>query len=161
MASLNKSTSEVLRKISTEPSIEFDVYMSRSLWSKTFQAVRISEKDLVVSANINIYGDLSISGAVGRALSTSHSYLQKPVYLEPEKVYQNPQCVRFPGIEPQKEIRQSVAANPEDPTDPTNETVNVKDSLKNEFAVVFSSLIRSHCLVELDADKRIKTQLLT
>lgn len=160
MASLNKLTSEVLRKISTEPSIEFDVYISGSSWSKTFQATRISEKDLVIPANINVYGDLSISGVVGRALSTSHSYLQKPVYLEREKVYHNPQCIRFPGIEPQKVIRQSVTASLEDPIDPTNETVNIKDNLKNEFAVVFSSLIRSHCLIELDADRRIKTQLL-
>jgi hypothetical protein len=109
VASLNKSTSEILQKISTELSIEFDVYISRSLWSKTFDATRISEKDLVVSANINIYGDMPMSEAVGRALSTSHSYLQKPVYLEPEKVYQNPQCVRFPGIEPQKEVLDFIA----------------------------------------------------
>jgi hypothetical protein len=34
-----------------------------------------------------------------------------------------------------------------------------KDDLKNEFAVVFGSLIRSHCLSEIAADKRIKATL--
>jgi len=66
---------------------------------------------------------------------------------------------KSPGIDPQKETRQRVTASLEHPIDPTTETGNINDILKNEFAIVFSSLIRSPCLIELDADNRIKTQL--
>lgn len=156
LASLNKSTSDALQHIATEQFIEFDVYVSRSLWSKNFEAARITEKNLVISANINIYGDASISGAVGKALSDSHIYLQEPIYNDPEKLYQNPQRISFPGIEPQERKENTE----EDPPSASIVTGKDKENFKNEFAVVFNSLLRSRSLVELDVDRRIKTVLL-
>lgn len=157
LASLNKPTSDALKQISINYWIEFDVYVLRSLWSKNFEASRITEKNLVISANINIYGDHSISNAVGKALSDSHLYLQEPIYHDPEKPYQNPQRISFPGIEPQEERKENTEY---EPPAPIIVTVKDKENFKNEFAVVFNSLLRSRSLVELDADRRIKTVLL-
>jgi hypothetical protein len=105
---------------------------------------------LVISANIKY------SWRHVRIWSSEKSfiYILRPVYLEPEKVYQNPL------VSNHRKKPDRVTVSLEHPTDPTNKRGHINDNLKNEVAVVFSSLIRSHCLIELDADKRIKTQLL-
>lgn len=160
VAALNQPTGKALLRISRKPSIGFDVYISRSLWFETFEAVRITQKDLVLPANINVYGDVSIAGDVGSGLSTPHTYLQKPLYMDPSMEYQNPHYLRFPGIKPQREVAQRVGSNQEALAESAIETGNLKENLKNEFAVVFSSLIRSYCLVEIDAHTSIRTRLL-
>lgn len=79
------------------------------------------------------------------------------MYKNPENPYQNPQRVSFPGIEPQEERKENTE---KDLPAPIIVTGKDKENFKNEFAVVFNSLLRSRSLVELDADRRIKTVLL-
>jgi hypothetical protein len=140
------------------PSVDFDFYVTRQSWSKTFR----SGMNSILNARVNVSVNASLVMAVGKILSAKQLYLQRPASLTPGQIYQNPHHVKFPGIEPRElEEEHKSGAQPESGSTAevaAQEELN-KDDLENEFAVVFGSLIRSHCLSELAADRRIKTAL--
>jgi SWI/SNF-related matrix-associated actin-dependent regulator of chromatin subfamily A3 len=140
------------------PSVDFDFYVTRQSWSKAFR----SGMNSILNSRVNVCANASLVMAVGKILSARRLYLQRPASLTPGQIYQNPHYVKFPGIEPRKlEEELKAGAQPESGSTAeaaAQEELN-KDDLQNEFAVVFGSLIRSHCLSELSADRRIKTAL--
>jgi hypothetical protein len=161
VARLNERMAGILRQIlTTEHIVQFYAYVPRQTWHKLFGPSRLTEKNAIFDGNINISGDISFTHAAGEILSANHVYLQRPIYLAPGELYHNPQHVTFPGIEPQKQFATRIASETEDSTKSSDEAALTKDHLNNEFAIVFNSLTRSHCLSEIDADKRIKTNLL-
>jgi hypothetical protein len=159
VASLDPSVSQVVNQILLDmPSVDFDFYVTRQSWSKTFR----SGMNSILNARVNVSVNASLVMAVGKILSAKQLYLQRPASLTPGQIYQNPHHVKFPGIEPRElEEEHKSGAQPESGSTAevaAQEELN-KDDLENEFAVVFGSLIRSHCLSELAADRRIKTAL--
>jgi hypothetical protein len=144
------------------PFVEFDFYVARQSWSKVFRSRASAEKNPILDARVNIYTHASHVMDLGNMLSAEKLYLQRPLCPTPSKSYQNPHYVTFLGIEPRTlEEEHEAKAGPDigDTTENVPEKELDKDDLKNEFAVVFGSLIRSHCLSELAADRRIKTNL--
>jgi hypothetical protein len=114
----------------------------------------------ILNARVNVSANASLVMAVGKILSARQLYLQRPASHTPGQIYQNPHHVKFPGIEPRKleEHKAGAQLESESTAEVATQELN-KDDLENEFAVVFGSLIRSHCLSELAADRRIKTAL--
>ena len=159
VASLNTVITEVINRTLLEiPSVHFDFYVTRQSWSKAFRSGMTS----ILHARVNVSANASLVMAVGKILSANQLYLQRPASLTPGQIYQNPHHVRFPGVEP-RELGEEHEAGAQPESGSTaeaaaHEELN-KDDLENEFAVVFGSLIRSHCLSELAADRRIKTTL--
>ena len=159
VASLDPSMSQVVDQILLEvSSVDFDFYVTRQSWSKAFRSGMTS----ILHARVNVSANASLVMAVGKILSANQLYLQRPASLTPGQIYQNPHHVRFPGVEP-RELGEEHEAGAQPESGSTaeaaaHEELN-KDDLENEFAVVFGSLIRSHCLSELAADRRIKTTL--
>ena len=163
MASLNISITEVINCILLKiPSVDFDFYVTRQSWSKVFRSTTSAEKNPTLYARVNVSANASVLADVSKILSERKLFLQRPASLTPGQIYQNPHHVKFPGIEPRKlEEEHKAGAQPESGSTAeaaAQEELN-KDDLENEFAVVFGSLIRSHCLSELAADRRIKTTL--
>ena len=159
VASLDPSMSQVVDQILLEvSSVDFDFYVTRQSWSKAFRSGMTS----ILHARVNVSANASLVMAVGKILSANQLYLQRPASLTPGQIYQNPHHVRFPGVEP-RELGEEHEAGAQPESGSTakaaaQEELN-NDDLENEFAVVFGSLIRSHCLSELAADRRIKTTL--
>jgi hypothetical protein len=163
VASINLPFNQAIRQILLDiPSVNFDFYVTRQAWSKAFRSRETAEHDPIVKALVNVSANASMLTDVGRILSAQKFYLQRPICHIPGQVYQNPHHVSFPGIEPRvlddkhKAESRSDADGIEDTDAPEGTD---KDDLKNEFAVVFGSLIRSHCLSQFAADRRIKTSL--
>lgn len=163
VATLNLPFNLAIRQILLDiPSVHFDFYVTRQAWSKAFRSRETADNDPIVKALVNVSANPSMLMDVGKILSAQKFYFQRPTCHIPGQVYQNPHHVSFPGIEPrilddkQKAKSQSDADCIEDAEAPEGTD---KDDLKNEFAVVFGSLIRSHCLSQFAADRRIKTSL--
>ncbi|PMD57824.1 uncharacterized protein K444DRAFT_592612 [Hyaloscypha bicolor E] len=162
VASLNTPFSQATNQILLEiPSVDFDFYVTRQSWSKVFRSQTTAEKNPILNAGVNVSANASTLIDVGRLLSAKRLYLQRPACQIPGQIYQNPHYVKFPGIEPRTlEERKAEARSDIDSIAETNAQKEIdKDDLKNEFAVVFGSLIRSHCLSEFAADRRIRTSL--
>jgi SWI/SNF-related matrix-associated actin-dependent regulator of chromatin subfamily A3 len=163
VALLNTTISQVIDQILLViPSVEFDFYIARQSWSKVFRSRTSAEKNPILNTRVNIYTYPSNLIDLGRILSAKKLYLQRPSCSTPGKSYQNPHHVTFLGIEPrtlEEEHEAKARPDTDDTTEATAEKELDKDDLKNEFAVVFGSLIRSHCLSELAADRRVKTNL--
>jgi hypothetical protein len=162
VASLNTPFSQATNQILLEiPSVDFDFYVTRQSWSKVFRSQTTAEKNPILNARVNVSANASMLIDVGRLLSAKRLYLQRPACQVPGQIYQNPHYVKFPGIEPRTlEERKAEARSDIDSIAETDAQKEIdKDDLKNEFAVVFGSLIRSHCLSEFAADRRIRTSL--
>lgn len=163
VATLNKSTSEILSQVTKQAStVIFDLYVSRQSWSTAFRKEN-NGRDAILPVQINVLGDISTSKVIGDLLSVNRIYLQRPTSLEPGKTYQNPHHVSFPGITPRTqdiEPEDGIRVDAEQNMEAVIEEETEKEDLKNKFAVVFSSLIRSQCLTELAADRRIRANLL-
>jgi hypothetical protein len=163
VASLNISLTEVINRILLEiPSVDFDFYVTRQSWSKVFRSTTTAEKNPTLCARVNVSASASVLAGVSKILSERRLFLQRPASLPPGEIYRNPHHVQFPGIEPrimEEESNPKIRLDVDSTAETTPQKELDKDDLKNEFAVVFGSLIRSHCLSELAADKRIKATL--
>jgi hypothetical protein len=163
VASLNTPFSQATNQILLEtPSVDFDFYVTRQSWSKVFRSQTTAEKNPILNARVNVSANASMLIDVGRLLSAKRLYLQRPACQTPGQIYQNPHYVKFPGIEPRtlEEEHKAEARSDIDSIAEADVQKEIdKDDLKNEFAVVFGSLIRSHCLSEFAADRRIRTSL--
>jgi hypothetical protein len=159
VASLDPSVSQVVNQILLEvPSVDFDFYVTRQSWSKAFR----SGINSILNARVNVSANASLVMAVGKILSAGRLFLQRPASLTPGQIYRNPHHVKFPGIEPRKleeEHKAGAQLESGSAAEAAEQEELNKGDLQNEFAVVFGSLIRSHCLSELAADRRIKTAL--
>jgi hypothetical protein len=141
VASLDPSVSQVVDQILLEvPSVDFDFYVTRQSWSKAFRLGMTS----ILHARVNVSANASLVMAVGKILSAHQLYLQRPAFLPPGQIYQNPHHFKFPGIEPRKlEEEHKAGAQPESGSTAeaaAQEELN-NDDLENEFAVVFGSLM--------------------
>ncbi|KAN0090617.1 SNF2 family N-terminal domain containing protein [Hyaloscypha variabilis] len=165
VASINIPFSKAIDQILLEiPSVKFDFYVTRQTWSKAFHLQITSKISPISKAGVNVSANASMRMDVGRLLSAQRFYLQRPAYQIPGQMYQNPHYVQFPGIEPRiledqhkAEVRPEIGNEAE--ADIQREID--KDDLKNKFAVVLGSLIRSHCLSEFVVDRKIRTSLTT
>jgi hypothetical protein len=144
------------------PSVHFDFYVTRQSWTKVFRSTTTAEKKPILGARVNVCANASVLADVSKILSERKLFLQRPACLPPGQIYQNPHHVQFPGIEPrimEEESNPKIRLDFDSTAETAPQTELDKDDLKNEFAVVFGSLIRSHCLSEIAADKRIKATL--
>ncbi|RDL38799.1 uncharacterized protein BP5553_03139 [Venustampulla echinocandica] len=161
IASCNALLGEAFNQISHEVRLDFDLYVTRQSWAKAVTSQR-KMKDGILYANINVLGDISLCKTVGNLLSAYRLYLQRPLHLSPGQIYQNPHHVTFPGLEPRVLDQEGEEGNRThfekgEEIDPIEKD---KNAMKTEFAVVFGSLVRSQCLGEHAANRRIKADLL-
>jgi hypothetical protein len=92
------------------PSVDFDFYVTRQSWSKGLHSGMTS----ILHARVNVSANASLAMAVGKILSAHQLCLQRPAFLPPGQIYQNPHHFKFPGIEPQKlEEEHKAGAQPE------------------------------------------------
>ncbi|KAE8448005.1 hypothetical protein EG329_009928 [Mollisiaceae sp. DMI_Dod_QoI] len=163
VASLNTPFNQAINKISLGiPSLSFDFYVPRQSWSKMFRSRTIAGDHPILKARANVFATTSMLMDAGRLLSAEKLYLQSPACQAPGQIYQNPHHVKFSGMKPRvlDNARKAEARSGIDIIAEVNVQNEIdKDNLKNEFAVAFGSLIRSHCLSEFAADRRIRTNL--
>ncbi|KAF2638942.1 hypothetical protein P280DRAFT_404018 [Massarina eburnea CBS 473.64] len=114
------------------------------------------EKEAIVRVNINIYGTRTIVQGIGQELSSHKIYLQRPDYIKPGLVYDNPHILKLaafqlPLIDQIDDLREDRKQE--------NETKKEKD-FKKTINTIYSSLTRNESLAGLEGDSRLKTKLL-
>lgn len=55
-------------------------------------------KEAIVRVNVNIYGSRSSSHSIGQELSNKKIYLQRPDYVRPNTIYDNPHVLKLEGF---------------------------------------------------------------
>lgn len=119
---------------------------------------RKAKKDVYISVDINICGRRNLANEVSKNLNSSGLFLQHPDCLE-ELYYENPHSVTIPGLKPSEDAFSRLGSESSKPGDTKASEESEKVKVRNEIALVFSSLSRSKDLKLVDADKRIKTAL--
>ncbi|KAH7196368.1 SNF2 family N-terminal domain-containing protein [Fusarium flagelliforme] len=122
---LDENTGSILTYIKRKvPQVSFSAVISVNVLS----GKRIKSKKSIIQATINVYGPKHQMDEVDQALSEISSYLQHPVFLEPDVPYINPQFF-YPSAE-KTDLRDLVGARSEDATSGTSRVVDeVMESL--------------------------------
>jgi SWI/SNF-related matrix-associated actin-dependent regulator of chromatin subfamily A3 len=114
------------------------------------------EKEAVVRVNINIYGPRSVVQEIGSILSAKKLYLQRPDYIRPGLIYDNPHVLRLGNI-----IQSFNGQDMEMHTAKQQESEVAKaEAFQKTIDTIYSSLTRGQDLAGLEGDNRLKTQLL-
>ena len=114
------------------------------------------EQEAVVRVNINIYGPRSIARTIGLELSTQKIYLQRPDYIKPGVVYDNPHVLKLGTFD-----QTFQSQDPEIPEEkqPVSETEKA-EAFQRTINTIYSSLTRGQTLAGSEGDNRLRTQLL-
>ncbi|KAH9209007.1 SNF2 family N-terminal domain-containing protein [Leptodontidium sp. 2 PMI_412] len=152
-ALLNNHTSTGLSQVIDYPYIQLDVLGSLLAIRETLgRATKAS--DATVRVDINVYGPLSSLKSVGKLLSDSKVFLQRPDRPRPGIQYHNPHLLRFAGMEALSLEQQNLTNRDSGPV--------VKDHalFQKTITNVYASLTRGAHLDRVDGDRRLKTKLL-
>ncbi|KAH7333142.1 putative helicase [Rhexocercosporidium sp. MPI-PUGE-AT-0058] len=152
-AILNNHTSTGLSHVIDSPYIQLDALGSLLPIRETLgRATKPS--DATVRVDINVYGPLSSLKSIGKHLSDSKVFLQRPDRSRPESQYHNPHLLRFAGMESLTLEQQNVISRNSGPV--------VKDQaiFQKTITNVYASLTRGAHLDRVNGDRRLKTQLL-
>ncbi|KAL5330617.1 hypothetical protein ACEPPN_000136 [Leptodophora sp. 'Broadleaf-Isolate-01'] len=152
-ALLNNHTSTGLSQVIDSPYIQLDALGSLLAIRETLgRATKAS--DATVRVDINVYGPLSSLKYVGKLLSDSKVFLQRPDRPRPGIQYHNPHLLRFAGMEALSLEQQNLTNRDSGPV--------VKDHalFQKTITNVYASLTRGAHLDRVDGDRRLKTKLL-
>lgn len=159
IAVLNEKASQALRITADLESIEFRAYCSVESFGLATKDSETAKKDLFIPININICGDKNLAD-VGKNLNAAQIFLQHPDCTETDIGYENPHVVTIPGLKPSLDASSKTRSELSAPDATQSSRESEKLVVKNEIALVFSSLSRSRGLKLVDADGRIKMPLL-
>ena len=153
LGEMNVQLEEALNSIlEQQHSLEFEVFApTRAIRETISKATK--EKDAVARVQINVYGTLAASKAIGRELSQRKIYLQRPECVRSGSSYNNPHVLKLGDYKAIEVIQTS------DVVEPTVEKVTghvVKETITN----VYSTLTRGQHLKALEGDPRLLTPLL-
>lgn len=153
LGEVNTQLEQALRRIAEQHhQVEFEVFVPKPATQETIGRA-IQEKDAVIRVQVNVYGSYMAAQQVGKELSQSKLYLQRPVYIRDGSTYSNPHIIKLSGqqIVPFGEL-----------TPPKDQIIESRspESLKKVVLEVYSSLTRSKNLRGLEGDHRIMTKLL-
>jgi SWI/SNF-related matrix-associated actin-dependent regulator of chromatin subfamily A3 len=118
---------------------------------------RASKKgDAIVRVNVNIYGTRIAAHAIGREFSSHKVYLQRPDYIRPDTLYDNPHVLKLATFHPSV-----VEPGPETQNEKMPDSdVQKAEAFKKTISTIYSSLTRNQSLVGVEGDDRLKTELL-
>jgi hypothetical protein len=153
LGEMNVQLEEALNSIlEQQHSLEFEVFApTRAIRETISKATK--ERDAIARVQINVYGTLAASKAVGRELSQRRIYLQRPECVRSGVSYDNPHVLKLGDYKATKVIQTS------DVIEPTVKKVTghvVKETITN----VYSTLTRGQHLEALEGDRRLRTPLL-
>lgn len=153
MGEANASLEKALTKIFAQNHhLNFEVLVPVRAVRETIARAQ-QNKDAIVRVQINIYGQQHMASSVGAELSSHKIYLQRPYYVDPSSVYNNPQELKFENsdllvFENTGTVEESATAN------------IAEASLKDTISDVYSALTRDRTLKTLETDDRLRTPLL-
>lgn len=160
VASLNEKTILALSSTAHLDSIEFRSYCSVKNLIPDTKSDRKAKKEVYISVDINICGRRHLANEVSKNLNSVGLFLQHPDCPEEGLDYENPHSVTIPGLEPSEDAVSRMGSESSNPGDTKSSEESERVKMRNEIALVFSSLSRSKYLKLVDADRRIKTPLL-
>jgi SWI/SNF-related matrix-associated actin-dependent regulator of chromatin subfamily A3 len=110
--------------------------------------------DATVRVSINVYGPRTNKEHLGRELSKSKVWLQKPDHWKPGTEYENPQFLAFHGLE------QPMVSHPIPVKQGSKDLFDDPDEFRRAVAGVYANLRRDDNLRQVEKDRRVKTTLL-
>jgi hypothetical protein len=118
----------------------------------------VSAQDYAIS--ILIYGHRSVGKSLAKTLSRYHLFLQHPMVMPVDVVYENPQYLSMVGSSfANGAVLPPISAESlKDDADRSDERLDEYDSV--DLATTLDNLPKHHCLPQADIDPRIRTTLL-
>jgi SWI/SNF-related matrix-associated actin-dependent regulator of chromatin subfamily A3 len=110
--------------------------------------------DATVRVSVNVYGPRISKDHIGRELSKSKVWLQKPDQWKPGMAYENPQFLTFDGLELQ------TVSQPVPVEHSKKELLKDPDEFKRAVSDVYANLRRDDNLQQVEKDSRVTTTLL-
>lgn len=152
---LNSHITNTLSGLIGESSIQLDALGDTLSIQETISSAT-KAKDAVVRFDINVYGSNKAKEDVGRRLSDSKVYLQRPDRQRPGSTYDNPHIIDFPDLQ--------TLDNDHEPEEnrgsASQSTMQSAEIFQNAIQEVYRSLHRGSNLQQLEGDIRFKTTLL-
>ena len=152
---LNAHTAKALEDLVERPSVQFEALAHIITLRETIgRAAKAS--DAVVRVNINVYGPPAACTDVGRRLSASKVYLQRPDQQRPGSIYDNPHVLKLPEMQmPSIDYKPGETGDSASPSD-----ISDTEHFRKAISDVYASLKRSSGLKRLEGDSRLRTCLL-
>ncbi|PVI07636.1 hypothetical protein DM02DRAFT_637872 [Periconia macrospinosa] len=135
--------------------VNFEVFAPIQPIRETISKIN-KEKDAIVRVHINVYGPQSMAYGVGQELSSNKIYFQRPNYVAPGFLYDNPHILKFADF--QTPIKESLSEMEEDT--PVQDEIQKAETFKRTVSKIYSSLTRGQSLEGLEGDDGLRTKLL-
>ncbi|KAH0537607.1 hypothetical protein FGG08_005599 [Glutinoglossum americanum] len=100
IAIAHSKTSNALRTLNDLDSIRYEVLVAPDEWKKKTLSFKKIGKAACMTVEINVFGAVSKSQAVGKVLSKAGIYLQHPRLHDIYVKYENPHFISFPHLSP-------------------------------------------------------------
>jgi hypothetical protein len=150
IAAVHLKTSNALRALSKLNSVRCEVLVAADEWAEKIQSFKNVGKAACMTVEINVFGPLGKSQAVGKILSKARIYLQHQRLRGGHVEYKNPHLISFPHLS---------LPTPRLPTSSLTPDAGSDHSSTNIISVLDSLDQRGH-LRKIDIDSRITTSLL-
>jgi SWI/SNF-related matrix-associated actin-dependent regulator of chromatin subfamily A3 len=152
---VNAHTSKVLENLFSKPSIQIEVFGSRSAIREAIgRATKAT--DAIARVNINVYGPgeaTEVREEVAHHLSGRKIYLQRPDNPRPGTVYDNPHVLKFPDMDISSFVYKELAPR-------RTKVSGDPEKLQKIVDNVYASLTRGSKLNRMEGDHRVETELL-
>ncbi|EXJ70483.1 uncharacterized protein A1O5_06552 [Cladophialophora psammophila CBS 110553] len=149
IANLNCYLTESLVEHVKSQHIRLEALVHRRMIFEDIGAAK-KAKDALTTININVYGTEESQSSIGHDFSVKKIWLQRPDWVSPHSIYDNPHVLKLNNIQQQSE--------PEIPsqTEQSSRTSGFRDSVEQ----MYSMLTRDSHLKGVAGDERLRTPLL-
>ncbi|KAI9778366.1 MAG: hypothetical protein M1839_008154 [Geoglossum umbratile] len=150
IAIVHSKTSHALRALNDLDSIHYEVYVAPNEWAENILSFKNIGKAACITVELNIFGPVGKSHAVGKVLSKAGIYLQHPRLLDGHIQYENPHFITFPHLSLSSSRLLTPSLTPDSEISP----------LSTDISSVLDSLDQRGHLRRVDIDARITSTLL-
>ncbi|PSN69483.1 hypothetical protein BS50DRAFT_550345 [Corynespora cassiicola Philippines] len=98
IALINTQMAKALQELDPKGLARYEVYVSVAEWTEKVRTVRASAKSVFLELDIYLFGSIANGARVGKILSDTGLFLQRPDFLDSSISYNNPHEIVFPSM---------------------------------------------------------------
>ena len=98
IALINTQMAKALQELDPKGLARYEVYVSVAEWTEKVRTVRASAKSVFLELDIYLFGSIANGARVGKILSDTGLFLQRPDFLDSSISYNNPHEIVFPSV---------------------------------------------------------------
>ncbi|KAH0562510.1 hypothetical protein GP486_002802 [Trichoglossum hirsutum] len=150
IAIVHFKTSNALRALNDLDSVRYEVYVAPNEWAEKILSFKNIGKAACITVELNIFGSVDKSHAVGKVLSKAGIYLQHPRLLDSHIEYENPHFISFSHLSLSNSRLPTPSLTPDSGSSPSS----------TDISSVLDNLDQRGYLRKADIDAQITSTLL-